>query len=361
MKISKYHSFAALLIFLACLSISTASAQMNNSVTIQSFSFQPNNLTVPAGTAVTWTNHDSVPHTVTADNGAFDSNNIQPNGQYSYTFKQSGTYAYHCKIHPTMHGQVQVMQGPAMVGTSGANASGINMSNDPPNNMATMYSQYYTMHKGSAPKGHITPPKSYPMNKMKSATVYFIIPKSAMTYTTPTQNYAASSNQYQTYSMPYSQYQQNYATYTGGNSLWIQGTSGMTQYVVVPQGAVLTLIAISQNGGNGYLYEIAPGNKLITNSYSFYPYNQIGYYADAVGQHILLFAIDDKVSNAIVIDVMSSTGYQQAGYSQPSYQQSSYQQSNQQSSYQTPSNQQSGYSQTSSNYQSSSNYQTPGY
>lgn len=360
MRMSRYHSLGILLIFFAFLSISNALAQMNNSIMIQDFSFQPNNITVPVGTTVAWTNQGSVPHTVTADNGAFDSNNIQPNGQFKYTFNTSGTYAYHCKIHPIMKGRVQVMQGSAMVGTSGANVSGTNMSNDPPQSMSSMYSQYYTMSSGSAPKTHITPPKNYPTNNMKSSTIYFIIPKSAMSYA-PSQNYAMSSYQYQTYSMPYSQYQQNYAQYNGGNSLWVQGTSGMTQYVMVPQGAMLTLIAVSQNGGNGYLYEIVPGSQLVSNAYSFYPYNQISYYANTIGQHILLFIIDDTVSNAIVIDVMSSSGYQQAGYNQPGYQQPGYQQSSQLSSYQTQNNQQSGYSQTSSNYQSSSNYQTPGY
>lgn len=362
MKTSRYLSIAALLIFLSCLSIGSTLAQTNNSVTIQSFSFQPNNLTVPMGTTVIWTNQDSVEHTVTADNGAFDSNNIMPNGgQYSHTFNQSGTYAYHCKIHPTMRGQIQVMQGSAMTGTSGANISSPNTGTDPTYSMSSVYSQYYTMPSGSAAKTHITPPKNYQMNNMKSVTVYFTVPKYGMLYNPP-QNYAMpSNNQYQTYSMPYSQYQQNYATYNGGNSLWIQGTSGMTQYVVVPQGASLSLIAVSQAGGNGYLYEIAPGYKLVYNSYSFYPYNQIGFSADEVGQYILLFIIDDKVSNAVVIDVMGSSNYQQASYNQPSYQQPNYQQSNQQSSYQAPSPQQSGYSQTSSNYQSSSNYQTPGY
>ncbi len=352
MKISRCHSFAALLIFFACLSIGGTLAQMNNSITIQNYSFQPNNLTVPVGTTVTWTNQDPVSHTVTSDNGAFDSGNIMPNGgQYSYTFNQSGTYAYHCKIHPTMHGQIQVMQGSAMIGASGAN-----MSNDPTYSMSSVYSQYYTMPSGSAPTTHITTPKNYLMSNMKSTTVYFYIPKSAVSYA-PSQNYAMSSNQYQMYTMPYSQYQQNYATYTGGNSLWIQGTSGMTQYVVVPQGASLSLIAISQAGGNGYLYEIAPGNQLVANSYYFNPYSQMNFYANTVGQYILLFIIDDKVSNAVVIDVMSSSGYQQSGYQQTGYNQ----QSSQQSSYQAPSNQQSGYSQTSSNYQSSSTYQTPGY
>jgi hypothetical protein len=114
-------------------------------------------------------------------------------------------------------------------------------------------------------------------------------------------------------SVPYSQYQ-SYATYTGGNSLWIQGSTSWTQYAQVPQGSSLSLLATSSTGGNGYLYEIAPDGKLTKNSFYFYPgNNHIGFFADKTGQHILLFVIGNQVSNAIVIDV---TRYHQP-YQQP--------------------------------------------
>lgn len=324
---------------------SSALAQMNSSVAIQNFSFQPGDLTVPVGTTITWTNQDGVQHTVTSDNGTFDSNDIMPNNHFSYTFNQSGNYSYHCKIHPSMHGQIQVIQG-----SSASNVSSLTMSNDPPQNDVSVYSQYYKMMGGSAPKEHITTPKNYQMKDIASFTVHFNLPQYGMPYT-PSQNYVMPS-QYQTYTMPYSQYQQSYATYTGGNSLWIQGATSLTQYVTVPQGSSLSLIAISQTGGNGYLYEIAPSNKLIANSYYFYPYNQMDFYADAIGQYILLFIIDDKVSNAVVIDVVGSSGYQQLGYQQPGYNQPSYQQPG----YQGQSSQPSSYSQPSAGYQSTGGY-----
>ena len=94
------------------------------------------------------------------------------------------------------------------------------------------------------------------------------------------------------------------------------GQSSWTRYANVPQGAFLSLIAISPSGGNGYLYEIYPDGRLVKNSYLFYPSNRIGFYADTIGQHILLFAIDGQVSNPIVIDV---SGYNPPRYSPPIY------------------------------------------
>jgi plastocyanin len=49
-----------------------------------------------------------VTHTLTADQGAFDSNNLSPGNAFSFTFSQAGTYTYHCKIHPSMMGTILV-------------------------------------------------------------------------------------------------------------------------------------------------------------------------------------------------------------------------------------------------------------
>ncbi len=78
------------------------------SVSIKNFSFDPAALTISKGTAVTWTNNDSVAHTATADGGAFDSGNLDQGKSFSFTFNQSGTFAYHCAIHPYMKAQITV-------------------------------------------------------------------------------------------------------------------------------------------------------------------------------------------------------------------------------------------------------------
>ena len=69
------------------------------SISIASFKFAPQTLTVKVGTTVTWTNNDSTPHNVIADNGEFSSNTLQQNDTFSFTFTKAGTYAYYCSFH----------------------------------------------------------------------------------------------------------------------------------------------------------------------------------------------------------------------------------------------------------------------
>ena len=78
------------------------------SVTIESFLFNPDSLTIKAGETVTWTNKDSMAHTVTEDKGVFDSGSINNGATYSFTFKTAGTFTYHCAIHPSMTGKIIV-------------------------------------------------------------------------------------------------------------------------------------------------------------------------------------------------------------------------------------------------------------
>ncbi len=80
------------------------------SVVINNFAFSPQQLTVKAGTKVTWKNNDSVAHTVTSNSGAFDSGTLNTGASYSFTFSTPGTYSYHCMIHPNMTATVVVTQ-----------------------------------------------------------------------------------------------------------------------------------------------------------------------------------------------------------------------------------------------------------
>jgi hypothetical protein len=79
-------------------------------------------------------------------------------------------------------------------------------------------------------------------------------------------------------------------------------------------------LATSSAGGNGYLYEIDPSGMLSKNSFYFFPGNsQINFYADTVGQHILLYIIGGQISNSVVIDVASYTPSYQNPYPRGTY------------------------------------------
>ncbi len=75
-------------------------------VSIQDGYFDPADITVAPGTWVTWTNEGDQPHTVTADNGLFDSGLLYPGESYSVWFDGVGTTTYHCS--PNMMGSVTV-------------------------------------------------------------------------------------------------------------------------------------------------------------------------------------------------------------------------------------------------------------
>lgn len=79
---------------------------------ITNYAFSPATLTVKQGTKVTWTNKDSVNHTVTSDAGpdSFDSGFLSQDQSFSFTFTKAGTYTYFCSAHPYMRGTVVVTE-----------------------------------------------------------------------------------------------------------------------------------------------------------------------------------------------------------------------------------------------------------
>ncbi len=77
-------------------------------VKMEKESFVPAKVSTTAGTQVTWTNTDSVPHSVTADDKRFDSGPILPGKSFQWTATNTGTIAYHCIFHPSMTAQLTV-------------------------------------------------------------------------------------------------------------------------------------------------------------------------------------------------------------------------------------------------------------
>ncbi len=332
----------------------------SNSITkvnIKDNSFNPSTLSVPVGETVEWHNQDGVQHTVTSDiQGQFDSGVLNAGKKFSNKFIIPGVYGYHCSIHPGMQGKITVtgtsaMQETSISGSKKAGSEGsvsaswseMPLSSDEKATSADLqsssassstasatqvrsmqllsnpaidqsasqlfgqvsgqtsgqasgqdstlassqislqkFSQYYSS-TAQAPKEQLTSPTKINLKDVEPAMLYFGSTQKAVPYT-----------QYKTYSQS-----------TGANSLWISGSSSWTQYAMVPLGSMLNMIATSPVGGYGYLYEIYPDGNLDMNSYYFNPYNQMGFYADEVGQHQLFFNIGGQPSNVIVIDVVS--------------------------------------------------------
>jgi plastocyanin len=78
-------------------------------ITIDNFSFAPATLTVKAGTTVTWTNRDDIPHGIASANNAFKKGPaLDTDDSFSFTFTTPGTYQYFCYLHPKMVGSIVV-------------------------------------------------------------------------------------------------------------------------------------------------------------------------------------------------------------------------------------------------------------
>ena len=75
---------------------------------IRDFMFRPARLLVAAGTTVVWTNGGQVVHTVTAEDGSFDSGEIQSSERRAMVFPTPGTFPFHCTPHPFMRGELVV-------------------------------------------------------------------------------------------------------------------------------------------------------------------------------------------------------------------------------------------------------------
>jgi len=76
--------------------------------TIRQMAFAPARIEIPVGTTVTWTNDDPLAHTVTAEDGAFNSGLLNSGQTWSYTFTAPGEYPFYCIPHPFMKGVVVV-------------------------------------------------------------------------------------------------------------------------------------------------------------------------------------------------------------------------------------------------------------
>jgi plastocyanin len=85
----------------------TARASRASTVTIAHFEFRPATIAIARGSKVRFANNSGIAHTASR-RGSFDTGRIKPSKSASVQFSQRGTFAYHCKIHPSMKGKIVV-------------------------------------------------------------------------------------------------------------------------------------------------------------------------------------------------------------------------------------------------------------
>ena len=88
-----------------CCSLAAASAGPGRTarVEVSNFQFSPKQITVKAGTTVTWVDKEGG-HTIEADNGSFSSPTLNAGETYSHKFTKPGKYPYHCSFHGSAGG-----------------------------------------------------------------------------------------------------------------------------------------------------------------------------------------------------------------------------------------------------------------
>lgn len=79
-----------------------------HAITIEGFTFSPADLTAAVGDTITVTNNDGAPHTLTADDGSFDTGRLNRGESAEIMLSAAGTFPYKCAFHPNMRGTITV-------------------------------------------------------------------------------------------------------------------------------------------------------------------------------------------------------------------------------------------------------------
>ena len=99
---------AAALAMLAATATANAAVPHRAEVNVQFSAYGPSQLDVLPGTSVVWSNVSARTHTVTAYDGSFDSGHLEPGRRFAVTFTRPGSFQYHCTIHPSIAGEIDV-------------------------------------------------------------------------------------------------------------------------------------------------------------------------------------------------------------------------------------------------------------
>lgn len=84
------------------------SADAPVAVAIAGFAYTPEELTVPVGKLVRWTNDDAAPHDIVSDDRSFVSALLATGASYQTRFTEPGRFSYTCSLHPSMAGAITV-------------------------------------------------------------------------------------------------------------------------------------------------------------------------------------------------------------------------------------------------------------
>jgi plastocyanin len=99
---------AAALVALALPAAGATAGKPPQAVSIEFAAYGPSQLDVLPGDTVLWTNESQRTHTVTSDTGLYDSGHIGPSQRFDFTFNTPGIYLYHCTIHTSITGEIDV-------------------------------------------------------------------------------------------------------------------------------------------------------------------------------------------------------------------------------------------------------------
>lgn len=99
---------AALVLVVSTMGPGAAGEPAQHTIVIDAVDYAPKELTVKAGDTIVWVNEDLYPHTVTAEDGSFDSGPIAGGKSWSHTVKGKGEIPYVCTLHVTMVGMLRV-------------------------------------------------------------------------------------------------------------------------------------------------------------------------------------------------------------------------------------------------------------
>jgi plastocyanin len=107
MNFARTYALGAMVLLVA-IAIAAPARADETQVKIDNFTFNPQQITVKAGTTVLWINGDDIPHTVTSKTMAFRSKALDTDDKFSFTFATPGKYDYFCSLHPHMTGTIVV-------------------------------------------------------------------------------------------------------------------------------------------------------------------------------------------------------------------------------------------------------------